>query len=329
MKLLNNFQAIIREETKEFAPAQARHFAWLCAVRALPFLGIRMRFRYWKRNERQEHLFSIFWTLDVVRLMTLEDAKLNPDEASDVARSAVSAAAIAANATKNLTITNTASAIANAANVVVDETNTIENVYAAAIKTANASIYAARSATPRFSLSSFLDFFLSLIFILSISFFVFVFSAYILEQFTNMTHTHALMLAFIPVTIILVIILVVCWVRERQQTTNFSRIILNDVEAIKTGKLDNISYDTKMYGKTWRKFIRSLTKTKCNYWAEIYEHLFENQFTMDTDELWRRIEVPRRIQAKGAAHVGQYMVEQRKQREYEARRRERKVVSPN
>jgi len=44
---------------------QICHFAWLCAVRALPFLGAKKIFSYWPENNKQEHLCNIFYAIDV------------------------------------------------------------------------------------------------------------------------------------------------------------------------------------------------------------------------------------------------------------------------
>ncbi|MCL2642123.1 MAG: ADP-ribosylation factor-like protein [Candidatus Bathyarchaeota archaeon] len=44
-------------------------FAWLCAVRALPFLGVRKNFKHWKSeaiDKRQIHLLAIFNAIDTV-----------------------------------------------------------------------------------------------------------------------------------------------------------------------------------------------------------------------------------------------------------------------
>ena len=40
-------------------------FAWLCAVRALPFLSAKRNFDYWKEETKQEHLFAVFNAVDI------------------------------------------------------------------------------------------------------------------------------------------------------------------------------------------------------------------------------------------------------------------------
>jgi nucleoside phosphorylase/GTPase SAR1 family protein len=42
-----------------------RLFAWLCGMRALPFLSIDREFAYWPDEDRQQHLYSIFRALDI------------------------------------------------------------------------------------------------------------------------------------------------------------------------------------------------------------------------------------------------------------------------
>ena len=59
------FNQKIEQELKNLTKEQVIHFAWLCAVRALPFIGSKGSFDYWKKNDRQRHLYSIFYALDV------------------------------------------------------------------------------------------------------------------------------------------------------------------------------------------------------------------------------------------------------------------------
>jgi hypothetical protein len=39
------------------------HFAWLCAVRALPFLGENGDFRFWEDSINQ-HLYNVLFAID-------------------------------------------------------------------------------------------------------------------------------------------------------------------------------------------------------------------------------------------------------------------------
>lgn len=43
-------------------------FAWLCAVRALPLLGTRGNFDFWKEKKRQKYIYSIFHILDLIAI---------------------------------------------------------------------------------------------------------------------------------------------------------------------------------------------------------------------------------------------------------------------
>ncbi|MCL2487845.1 MAG: ADP-ribosylation factor-like protein [Oscillospiraceae bacterium] len=44
---------------------EQQNFAWLCAVRALPFLSVKRGFKYRKKNTIQTHLQSVFFALDM------------------------------------------------------------------------------------------------------------------------------------------------------------------------------------------------------------------------------------------------------------------------
>ena len=52
------------------------YYTWLCAVRALPFLGADGNFDYWNhQDERQKHLLAIFYALDSVILLESDAIK--------------------------------------------------------------------------------------------------------------------------------------------------------------------------------------------------------------------------------------------------------------
>jgi len=59
------FREQIEAELQKMNREQKILFAWLCAVRALPFLGRRGNFYYWKKEDWQRHLYAIFRALDV------------------------------------------------------------------------------------------------------------------------------------------------------------------------------------------------------------------------------------------------------------------------
>jgi hypothetical protein len=51
-------------ELKLLNDEQIVHFAWLCAVRALPFLGSKGNFDFWSETQRQMHLYAVLYALD-------------------------------------------------------------------------------------------------------------------------------------------------------------------------------------------------------------------------------------------------------------------------
>ena len=61
-------KAIFLEKVKKNLPqlttGQKRTFAWLCAVRALPFLSIQRSFGYWDKPVKQRYLQTVFYALD-------------------------------------------------------------------------------------------------------------------------------------------------------------------------------------------------------------------------------------------------------------------------
>ena len=91
------FRDEVANEIKEFSQEQLVHFAWLCGVRALPFLCVEKGFSYWM-DKKQTHLNSIFYALDVCSVTFRQNA-VTSSYNHDVAFFAASdAAGTAANA---------------------------------------------------------------------------------------------------------------------------------------------------------------------------------------------------------------------------------------
>jgi hypothetical protein len=60
-----HFEKQLKQLLKGFNQKQQYQFAWLCGVRALPFLSVKRGFVYWPEDKKQEFLYSIFYALDV------------------------------------------------------------------------------------------------------------------------------------------------------------------------------------------------------------------------------------------------------------------------
>ena len=88
-----NFKEQIQKELTGLSTKQQRAFAWRCAVRALPFLGYKGHFDFWKEKDTQKHLYSIFYALDTISAATTRTHTTTT--AAVVANAAASAAAAA------------------------------------------------------------------------------------------------------------------------------------------------------------------------------------------------------------------------------------------
>jgi len=88
---------------------------------------------------------------------------------------------------------------------------------------------------------------------------------------------------------------------------DWESLLLNDIEAIKKNKMVECDHDINIYGKLWNRFQKDLNVIGCAYWAQFYESLFKNGFTIDKKQLKRHFGVPDEIKAEGAAAVGRYL----------------------
>lgn len=62
--MMSVFKIIIQRELKDALFGETQFFAWLCAVRALPFLGSKGHFGHWNQRDKQEYLYHILFALD-------------------------------------------------------------------------------------------------------------------------------------------------------------------------------------------------------------------------------------------------------------------------
>ncbi len=93
------FKRIIKKELKKLDREQAINFSWRCSMRALPFLGSYGSFDFWKKKDRQKHIYAIFYALDVNAANATYAAAAAASaafRASDAAFAAASAATYAA-----------------------------------------------------------------------------------------------------------------------------------------------------------------------------------------------------------------------------------------
>jgi len=132
---------------------QLRQFSWVCGLRALPLLGIKRGFAYWPKNEKQKHLYSISYALDVgAQAVFLYDFGVDATYAA--ANAAYAAANAAANATAYDTVTRAA---ANAAARAAANAAIASATHAYDAVTRAAAAYAAITRdTTNFDLKSFL-----------------------------------------------------------------------------------------------------------------------------------------------------------------------------
>ena len=93
--MADNFRTEIENRLTGLPRESISFFAWICAVRALPFLGVKGSFYYWHdETKTQTHLLAVLNALDFNKTYT--DAKATADAAYAYADAAdADAAAVA------------------------------------------------------------------------------------------------------------------------------------------------------------------------------------------------------------------------------------------
>jgi GTPase SAR1 family protein len=89
-----SFRDKIEQRLKGLDSKQQCLYAWLCGVRALPFLSVIRSFTYWSKQNKQEFLYGIFSALDASAVITFHDyfTVKATDAAADAAKVAIKAA---------------------------------------------------------------------------------------------------------------------------------------------------------------------------------------------------------------------------------------------
>jgi GTPase SAR1 family protein len=106
------FKEQIQKELEKLSRKQQIYFAWVAAVRALPFLGYKGHFNFWKKGERGRYLYAVFNALDYAAAAYAAAAAAR---AYADARAAAAFAADTANAATDTAAADTARAAAFAA----------------------------------------------------------------------------------------------------------------------------------------------------------------------------------------------------------------------
>jgi GTPase SAR1 family protein len=90
------FKKQIKKELEKLSGEQQVYFAWVAAVRTLPFLGYQGNFNFWKKGVRGRYLYAVFNALDyaAIRDFTVIDRDLFVKETTNqAARAAANSAA--------------------------------------------------------------------------------------------------------------------------------------------------------------------------------------------------------------------------------------------
>jgi GTPase SAR1 family protein len=265
-----DFRGEIRERLQDFEGGQIHQFAWLCGLRALPFLSTKktyVSFIYWSEDARQEHLYSIFNALDACA-----ERKLKGATTANVA--------VAANAANRAKVAAYAdAAAANAANAVAHVVATVCDV--AGVDTiidnaASAAAYADDAADVAANAAAYAD----------------DATTYLTANTYVADHVKTFLKKIL---------------HKDNVRTSLEKILHKDIEAIKTGNLTALNNDTSIYGEIWHNFLDDLNGIGCGYWAQLYEDMFRCRFVIGEKELERRLNVPGEIKVQGAAAVGEYL----------------------
>ena len=102
-------------------------------------------------------------------------------------------------------------------------------------------------------------------------------------------------------------------------TDKFNTCMLNVRTSILDGKPLPAFNAREFYGKIYDNFQKALKDCGCEYWADVYDYMFANNFEFDKNELQLRLQVPGPVKEQGAAEVAKHIIALRKQGEKETK----------
>jgi len=224
---VEQFRDTVDEEIRNLSVEQKIRFAWLCAVRATPFLGLHKCFDYWALKDRYHYLTSIFHALDVVASFShTRIAYEQDDDSKNYGDSyAYRAARAVVEAENSATILNNAPSLSFAHNAIY------ATVYAA--EAADYASWGASDSKKR-------------------------------KNFIKMTSRTVYGASFAYSASI--------------DKDAFAKIILADIEAIRTNNPSLHNNYTSLYGELWDEFLSYLIALGFVQASQHFEELFLNHF---------------------------------------------------
>jgi len=329
----------VRAQIKDFSRDQNLDFAWLCAVRALPYLSATSsewsRFSYWDDENRQKIIYAIFNALDANRFVVLKNrvaAEVAASRADTLAAYTAASYAVGVADTAARIGTDTFQGAASGRFVGHAAAFASDAAYHTAVAAAKAGIdafYAASNAESSFAFSY--DAFTAAARAADES----AHEAWIAksrtiadvraraasdavradDEIAARVARYAIDAAARDAIDTAAATAADAAARDAANAINEEKIrsiVRDDVNRIKAGECSGFIGDTSIYGELWHNFLSDLHAVGCEYWADFYDCLFRNGLVIDKGfekELERHFSVPDEIKEQGAAAVGRFLSE--------------------
>ena len=283
----------VEKELLKLPNKQIIHFAWLCGMRVLPFLGAEGNFDYWEPKIREYHLWSVFRALDFTAVAANVHASIY---FSDTFRNLAISASHAVPAFGHSTIDvytkrmNYVSILRQAK--MVGDLPPIYDVYSAA------ALFSPISVNP-------FDEFYTADAIYDAREGDAIYAAATVESLYYST----LVTINVKAAVETAIFADIASYPQKYKGFNMIPIMLDDIERLKSGYNTGFLHNTLVYGEVWTKFQKALSGAN-SYWGRLYERLFAKGLSLDDEEIKKlriRLNLPNEIVGKGASDVAKYI----------------------
>ncbi|MDR1644382.1 MAG: hypothetical protein LBS05_00950 [Tannerellaceae bacterium] len=299
-KIASEVEVLLKDLSKD----GIARFAGICALRILPYLGMRGNFDYWGDKNRQTYLYAIFHAIDM-NLETCVAVGAIAGRAADYRSAgmrvtpksvAMATSLICSKASKEAYACGKAIAERGDAILFSDPASRFEVASKAAGFTSTCAAAACMSDAARDihmvaqaagSVYLATDIVFSA---LSYSLFKFIGLSNLKAKYSHLKATDLI----------------------NMYTTCFHEILLQDIRYIRDDR-PFPAVDMAMYGPVWINFREALEAEGCVYWWRLYEQLFSGSFIPDLKALKLRMRVPAPVGAKGAAAVAEWLERKEKQ----------------
>jgi len=284
---IDGFKNEVKKGIYGFTNKQLVDFAYLCAIRALPFLSAKRKFAIWQGQEasKRSKLRYIFNAIDFNRVYVNDKLRINPTVTSTTFKNAVSNARKAA---ERITDEEPPEAIcaARASRAAVQVASALFEMDALKAKADDAS----NTITSGVSIHDYV-------------------TRQLLTTDIKRAETNVPKLKEVAISAVLdaAAYAFCAYAHNTKGENKLERILLNDLRVVRHEPNGEIDAELSMYTEVLGHFLEDLSDLGYTYWSALFDSLFKNKLQYDNDKLEWRISILYEMKKYGSKKDDEYL----------------------